>query len=268
MMRAAVRLLSCALVALWSIRYADATRSADAMLEEAEEAADGGRLLDDAARENIAQSVSAAFSVAHNAAVQEDDFGSSWGLDMSQVRFSDAGVDDEVLPYIRVGATEAELKDAPASAGMAVLHRKHRFARLQVDVLENQLVILSGTESADERKSRLGAGLSVENVYASELACRPINGTAMFMLAHRQPVAGSADLHEIAFFDRPLWRAFTEYMQRARSAADFFGGNSAWTTRIHWNVLPREQREPWVASRARLRTVASPTLLPPAEHIA
>ena len=241
-------------------------RTANELLEAAEdEAATADERLRPR-RDHIAARVAAAFSVAHDGRI--DDLVSSWADQMSEVRFSEGGVDDEVLPYIPVGATEAELKPAPAAKGMAVLHRKQRFADLQVDVLENQLVVLSGTESADERKARLRAGLGFENEYASELACRPVNGTALFMLAHRMPVTGAPTVHEIGFFDRALWHVFTEYMERARSTADVFGGNSRWTTIIHWNVLPREQRKPWVLSRPHLQTVASPTLLPPSEGMA
>ena len=240
------------------------SREANELLEAAEdEAAALGETL---RREDIAARVASAFSVAHDG--RSDYLMGSWAERLTEVRFSEGGVDDEVLPYIPVGATEAELKDAPAAKGMAVLHRKQRFAALQVDVLENQLVVLSGMESVEERKARLRAGLGIENEYASALACRPVNGTALFMLAYRRPVADSPHLHEIAFFDRPLWLAFAEYMQRARATADVFGGTSPWTMRIHWNVLPRDQREPWVASRAYLQTVASPTLLAPSENMA
>jgi hypothetical protein len=66
---------------------------------------------------------------------------------------------------------------------MAVLHRKNRFAGLRVQVLQNQLVVLSGAESPVESRARQEAGLGPENALASELAGTPINGTAMFMIA-------------------------------------------------------------------------------------
>ena len=48
----------------------------------------------------------------------------------------------------------------------------------------------------------------------------------------------------------------------------FFGGTAAWTTRIHWNVLPKEMRVPWVLSKAELDVVARPTLLRAAPRVA
>ena len=52
-------------------------------------------------------------------------------------------------------------------------------------MLESQLVVLHGTEKPEERRRREAAGVGPENLLASQLACRPINGSAMFMLAHR-----------------------------------------------------------------------------------
>ena len=248
-------LVLCALLAL-----VGAGRSADDLLAAAEDEAEKEELTDEM-RAQITARVAAAFG-------DDDADGTEWASRLTELRFSEGGVDDEVLPYIPVGASEAELKEAPAAKGMAVLSRKQRFAGLKVEVLENQVVLLSGMENAAERKARLAAGLGIENAYASALACRPVNGTAMFLLAYRRPVDGQPHLHEVTFFDAPLWSSFVEYMERARSDADIFGGASPWTMRIHWNVLPREQRVPWVATRPQLRTVAHPTLLPPSEQMA
>ena len=48
--------------------------------------------------------------------------------------------------------------------------------------------------------------------------------------------------------------------------ADFFGGPLAWQTVIHWNVLPLDQRVPFVLSAPTLRVVAMPKLLAPHQH--
>ena len=122
-------------------------------------------------------------------------------------------------------------------------------------------------ESKEDRARRKAAGIdAVENILASELACRSINGTALFMLAHRQPLASSPHVHELAFFDKPLWDTYVQYMQMARSPefdAAIFGGQAEWTMKLHWNVLPLKQRVPFVLRRARLRVAAEPQIRQP-----
>ena len=249
---------------LVAMLVASASCGHDELLERAEDEAAGRGPLTAAERAVIADRVQSVIE-ADGGLMRAD---ASWAAGLTEVRFSDGGVDDEVLPYVPVGADEAELKVAPAAKGMAVLHRKHKFSGLQVDVLENQLVVLSGMETAAERKSREANGLDFENRLASELACTSINGTAMFMIAYRRPVDGLPHQHEIAFFDKPLWNAFVEYMGRAREQADFFGGVTQWDMRIHWNVLPTEQRKPWVLSGPEVQTVARPDLLAPSADMA
>ena len=171
---------------------------------------------------------------AHGIEVVDDEVSDrgAWAAEMSEVRLGENGVDDEILPTISVGAEEATLMDAPDANGMALL-RRQQTAGARVDVLENQLVIVSGLESKEDRKRRAALGLGEENVLASQLACHNINGTAMFMLVGRQPVPGSPQLHELGFFDRELWATFLEYMQRARANAPFFGGTAAaWALKI------------------------------------
>jgi hypothetical protein len=151
------------------------------MLEQAEDEA-ASRMGQVFSREQIESRVAAAVGHAGSASPTlraSDD----WAAVMTGVTFAVGGVDDEILPYIAVGATEADLKEAPGSKGMAVLHRKNRFAGLRVQVLQNQLVVLSGAESPAESRARQEAGLGPENALASELAGTPINGTAMFMIA-------------------------------------------------------------------------------------
>ena len=58
---------------------------------------------------------------------------------------------------------------------------------MRLDVLESQMVVISGLESKEEARQRRAAGLSAENVLASQLACTPINGTALFFLV-RHPI--------------------------------------------------------------------------------
>ena len=192
-----------------------------------------------------------------------------WAAAMAEVRLGEDGVEDEVLPVITVRATEAELQEAPGAQGMEVLRRK-QFAGLRIDVLESQLVVAYGMESPADRRRRESEGImSAENKLASELACRPINGTAMFMLVRRKAVDGSPQLHELAFFDGPLWESYVDYMARARDQAHFFGGPSTtWAMKIHWNVLPREQRVPWQLWRAEQAVVARPKLLSAAPNVA
>ena len=241
-----------------------ASRSADELLEEAEEMQD--ETLSPAEKARIAEQVDSVLqrAVGADGEISSSDY-DGWADGITRLRFSDGGVDDEVLPYIRVGAMEAELKEAPAAKGMAVLSRKQRFAGLQIDVLENQLVVLSGTESAAEKKQRAAAGLGIENPFASGLAGRSINGTAMFMIAYRHPtdaMDAPDDLHEVAFFDAPLWEAFVDYMSRKPQADGSYA-----PMKIHWNVLPKPQREPWVrADTAPVQIVATPTLLQPTEE--
>ena len=151
------------------------------MLEQAEDEATSG-MGQVFSREQIESRVAAAVGHAGSAsaALRDSD---DWAAVMTGVTFAVGGVDDEILPYIAVGAAEAELKEAPGSKGMAVLHRKNRYAGLRVQVLQNQLVVLSGAESPVESRARQEAGLGPENALASELAGTPINGTAMFMIA-------------------------------------------------------------------------------------
>lgn len=151
------------------------------MLEQAEDeaASSMGQVF---SREQIESRVDAAVGHAGSTSPALRDL-DDWAAVMTGVTFAVGGVDDEILPYIAVGATEADLKEAPGSKGMAVLHRKNRFAGLRIQVLQNQLVVLSGTESPVESRTRQEAGLGPENALASELAGTPINGTAMFMIA-------------------------------------------------------------------------------------
>ena len=243
------------LVISYMVMDTTCARSSDEMLMEAEDEADAQMLTVEDRRE-IADRVAAAIGHAGDAL---DGRSGSWASKVASVRFSEGGVDDEVLPYITVGSYEAELKEAPGAKGMAVLHRKQRYAGLRVDILENQLVVLSGMESAAERKERLKMGLEFENPFASKLAGLTINGTAMFMIAYRYPsVESSPDVHEIAFFDRMLWSAFVDLIGRAPQPD---GSYSA--MKIHWNTLPKEQRDPWVHTGAPVRVVASPSLLAP-----
>ena len=200
-----------------------------------------------------------------------DDADVTWAGAMTELTLGADGVDDERLPTIAVGATEAELPEASNNA-LAVLSRKQKMAGsgLRVDVLESQLVVISGMESKADRAARAARGIEgVENVRASELACRSINGTALFLLAHRYAVEDAPHRHELAFFDAALWHQFTEYMRAAREQASFFrhdGGGAAWATRIHWNVMPSSARAPFVLRRSEMRVVATPTLRVAHQH--
>lgn len=224
-----------------------AGRSADEMLAQAED------------EELNRVQLSSAFRVSTS-----DEDAIAWAAGMLEIRLGEDGVEDEILPTIPVGATQATMMDAPDAKGVSVLGRKQLGQGLKVDVLESQLVIISNMESKDDRARREAAGItSTENVFASELACRPINGTALFMLVHRNPVAGSPHVHELAFFDRKLWDDFLLYMETARKTADFFGGSAAWAMRIHWQVLPHEQRAPFVLRGATQHVAATPRIRQP-----
>ena len=196
-----------------------------------------------------------------------DDSPIGWGEELRQLVLGEDGVDEEVLPTIVVGASEAELPEASVNA-VSALRRKQLGKRsgLRVSVLESQIVIVSGMESKEQRLQREAAGLGVENVLASALACTPVNGTAYFMLAHRRPLEGTPHRHGLAFFTPELWESFLNYMRLAREHADMHGGLAGWATKIHWNVMPSEQRVPWVLTRPRARVVAhEPELV--AQHI-
>ena len=190
-----------------------------------------------------------------------------WASELRGLRLGDDAYTDDVLPYIAVGDDAATLMEAPGENGLAVLRRKQQYAGLEVEVLESQLVVLHGMEKPEERRRREAAGLSQENRLASQLACRPINGSAMFMLAHRWAdraegsAHGFAGVHQLAFFTAELWATYLDYLGRARQQADFFGGAAPWTTRIHWTSLPLEQRVPFVLPRPELRVVARPDIL-------
>ena len=191
---------------------------------------------------------------------EEEYWASRWASNMREIRLGANEVEDEVLPEIKVAADEATLMKAPGQKGLAVFMRKQLAGMLQVDVLENQLVVVSGMESKEDKKRRASMGLDlddVENVFASELACRSINGTAFFMLVGRRAIEGSPHAHEIAFFDSELWNVFVEYMRAARR-----GGGQQRVQRIHWNVMAIEQRIPWVLEEpdATLRVVARPRI--------
>jgi len=193
--------------------------------------------------------------------LSDDDGAMAWAQALRELRLGEDGVEDEILPSIAVGAAEATLMDAPDARAIAKLGRKQLAGHLKVEVLESQLVVIHGMESKEERLERERAGIeSAENVLASQLACRPIYGTAFFLLAHRHPIAGSAHVHELAFFDKELWSTYIDYMSRAREFADFFGGPSKFGMKIHWQTLPHEQREPWVLRRATMRVAATPQL--------
>lgn len=181
-----------------------------------------------------------------------------WAAGMQRVRMGEDGVDGEVLPYITAGASEAHLLKDPSESDMQALRH------LTWHVLSNQVVLVSGIPG--ELVPRLPKGdanklAATRNELASELACTDVFGTAIFMLVARQPVAGQHDLHELAFFTDDLWEDFVKYMSQARRNADFFGGPEVgWTLKIHWNVLPIEQRLPFVLSTPQLSVVALPKL--------
>ena len=105
-----------------------------------------------------------------------------WAVELRELRLGDDAYEDDMLPYIAVGDDAATLMEAPSENGLAVLRRKQQYSRLEVEVLESQLVVFHGTEKPEERRRREAAGLGPENRLASQLACRPINGSAMFML--------------------------------------------------------------------------------------
>ena len=171
--------LACSLVLL-ALLGARARRTADQALEAAEDEAMaqqprglGERMVDRLAAVNVdggTLDVSAAVD---------------WASELRQLRLGDDAYTDDVLPYIAVGDAAATLLEAPGENGLAVLRRKQLYSGLEVDVLESQLVVLHGTEKPEERRRREAAGIGPENLLASQLACRPINGSAMFMLAHR-----------------------------------------------------------------------------------
>lgn len=185
---------------------------------------------------------------------------SAWAADMREVRLGEDGVEDEIMPIVLPGereASEASERDpAPDQVALRQLLRNAGLVnagRVQTPfaVLENQVVVLSG----------MGSEPSRPNEYASELACTPVLGSAAFLLVHRQHAPGSARLHELAFFTPELWATFTRYMRLARGAAEAGGGGAEWATRIHWDVLPTEQRVPFVLKAASLRVVARPRLV-------
>ena len=114
-----------------------------------------------------------------------------WAVELRELRLGDDAYEDDMLPYIAVGDDAATLMEAPSENGLAVLRRKQQYSGLEVEVLESQLVVLHGTEKPEERRRREAAGLGPENRLASQLACRPINGSAMFMRARRVQLARS-----------------------------------------------------------------------------
>lgn len=187
-----------------------------------------------------------------------------WAAGLREIVLSNEGVDDEVIPSIAVGDTEAELMEATVNA-FAVLKRKQQASGLIVEVLESQLVVAYGVETKAQRRNREAAGLGVENKLASELACRDINGTALFLLVRRKAVEGAPHVHEVGFFDRDLWEAFLTYMGQARQSA-LYGGDTPFHMRMHWNVLPINQRVPFQLTRPQLRVVAEPTVVAQHQH--
>ena len=66
----------------------------------------------------------------------------AWAASMAEVSFSEYGPDGEVLPSLRVGATDAELMEAPSHAGMEILRRKLMApGGMRLEVLQSQLVL-------------------------------------------------------------------------------------------------------------------------------
>ena len=65
----------------------------------------------------------------------------AWADGMRELVLGDDGVDDEVLPTVPVGATQAELLEATPNA-FAALRRKQLSGGLTVEVLESQLVVV------------------------------------------------------------------------------------------------------------------------------
>ena len=188
-----------------------------------------------------------------------------WAASLQELTLGEDGVDDERLPTISVGGDAAELPEASANA-VAILRRKQLTGGLRVEVLENQVVVVSGMETKGQRQRREAAGLGPQNQMASDLACHPINGTAIFFLVHRHPTTAAQHQHEIAFFTPELWADYVEYMTRARESASFFGGSEAWHLRIHWNTMPSEQRQPWALQKSRLSVVATPKIAVQYQH--
>eukprot|EP00966_Prymnesium_polylepis_P077538 1796444-Prymnesium_polylepis.2 len=157
---------------------------------------------------------------------------------MYTVRLENA-YEGDVLVMIDAGASEAKLMPAPSHKDIMLL-KDHELV-----VLESQMVVVQ-TGGAYNR-------------LASEIACTPIRGTAMFMLVDRYPVA--SHLHELHYFDKELWDKYVRYVRLARERASFFGGTERWATRIHWTMLEREQREPFVLQAPEQAVVAQPTLV-------
>ena len=167
----------------------------------------------------------------------------NWAAGMRDIRLWEDGVEDEVMVMVNQNANKAEIMDPVSHQGILTLQS------WTLVVLENQLVVAyNGQPRASER-----------NEYASRMACTDVYGVAMFMLVARKPV--KPGLHELTFFTDDLWETYERYITMAREMADFFGGKHVFATRIHFNTLPSEWREPWTMRKPTLDVVARPRLI-------
>ena len=99
-------------------------QSADELFERAEDE-DVELLISPERQEEVAERVSAAIDAGGRVLVLNADEIATWADQLTEVQFASDGVDDEILPYIPVGATNAELKEAPMAKGMAVAETTH-----------------------------------------------------------------------------------------------------------------------------------------------
>jgi len=164
-----------------------------------------------------------------------------WAASMEQVRLENA-YEGDVIIIIEPTAKEPKLLSAPTHEGFRYLLSS------EVLVMENQMVVL-----------QIGMQRSIYNSLASKLACTPVHGTAAFMLVDRFAVR--SHLHELHYFDKELWDNWVKYVELAHKSATFFGGSEPWQMRIHWTALEREQREPFVLTRAEMAVVAQPKVI-------
>ena len=175
---------------------------------------------------------------------------STWARSIRSVRLSDSEIDGECLPFvsaikasIEIGPTLSENSWAGGFKGVAEL--KGRPVYEGILVLDNQLAIIT-VPSVKQKPV---------NKVASEIAGCTLFGDCYFLLVGRKPI--QAGMHELYYFTEELFKQFVQSQDDiVRMKA--IDPKMIMCSRYHWNILPLDQREPFVLG-SPVTVVARPT---------
>ena len=147
----------------------------------------------------------------------------------------------DCLPYssaakstIHIGPTLSE--NAWAGGFKGDSRTKGRPVYDDILILDNQLAVITQNTAGFKEKPF--------NKVASEIAGRQLFGSCYFLLVGRKPV--KKGMHELYYFTKGLFKDCVSSPGPRHAAQGDGAKRSINMMRYHWNVLPLDQREPFV----------------------